>query len=275
MNSHLLSLGRIEFINVAPVYYALEHNLIPHHFSIIRANPARLNEKMQAGELTISSCSSIEYARRWRNYVLARDLSISSHAPVRSVLLLAKKDIEQWDGEEIFISGQSHTSVVLTKLILQERYGFANTYRTGNVTQKINDGAIPEIILTIGDEALRLQKSAIYPKAYDLASLWKDWTKLPFVFALWIVQKKAARTLVDDPTESIRASRDMGLRNLTPVIQEVLGKTPLTHNELERYYRESLTYSLGEKECQGLERFYTMAHTAGYLAEVPKIEFLS
>ncbi len=270
----MLSLGRIEFINVAPVYYALENGILPHDFTFIRDTPAHLNEKMQAGELTVSSCSSIEFARRWRSYVLAKDLCIASHAPVLSVLLLAKKDISQWNGANILISGQSHTSVILTKLILSRRYGFTNTYTTGDVSHTIENGNIPDVILTIGDEALRLRHTSFYPCIYDLASLWKDWTGLPFVFALWIARKDAVVNLSCDPTEAVRKSRDYGLSHLSEVIRSVQGKTPLTEEELRTYYTQSLTYSLGDRELEGLTRFYAMAYESGHLAEQPTLRFL-
>ena len=85
-----LALGRIAFINVLPVYYALEHGIVQHPYRLVYGSPAELNDQMKNGDLAISSCSCMEYARRWRNYYLAPDLCIASHGPVMSVLLLSR-----------------------------------------------------------------------------------------------------------------------------------------------------------------------------------------
>ena len=87
--SPTLRMGRINFLNVLPIYHPLEAGIIPHDFELVSGPPALLNNMMAAGELHVSSCSCIEYARHPGQYYLVRDLSIGSNGPVMSVLLLS------------------------------------------------------------------------------------------------------------------------------------------------------------------------------------------
>ncbi len=274
--SKTISLGRIAFINVLPVYYALEEGILSHPFNLVYGIPSALNDKMKNGELAVSSCSCMEYARRWRNYYLASDLCIASPGPVMSVLLLSQAPLTEADGHEILISGQSHTSVVLTKLLLQERLGLKHVrFRTGQVRESLEAGEKPWAVLTIGDEALSLRKHPDYPIRTDLACAWKEWTGLPFVFAVWIISRNAAQEglFTGDPTELIRQSRSWGLAHLEQCLSKLQGKTPLCQEELFYYYSQALYFSLGPKECQGLQLFYEKSVKAGLLEEVPPLTF--
>ena len=271
-----LALGRIAFINVLPVYYALEHGIVQHPYRLVYGNPAELNDQMKNGDLAISSCSCMEYARRWRNYYLAPDLCIASHGPVMSVLLLSRGPLKEAEGREIVISGQSHTSVVLTKLLLKERYHLQNiSFRTGHVRELLDAGEKPWAVLTIGDEALNLRGHPLYPVCTDLASAWKAWTGLPFVFAVWIISRSVSEQgLFDpDPALCIRQSRAWGLSHLSQCLPDVQQKTPLSHAELIFYYSQALCFSLGKQEQEGLSLFYEKSAQAGLLDEVPPLAF--
>ena len=46
-----------------------------------------------------------------------------------------------------------------------------------------------DVRLVIGDAALVLGAAPQYPYAYDLGEMWKQWTDLPFVFAVWVARR--------------------------------------------------------------------------------------
>ena len=270
-----IRVGRIAFINVAPIYYALENGRLNHPFELVADIPAHLNDLMRDGLLEISACSCLEYARRFRQYYLAKDLCIASNGPVMSVLLLAKRPLSELNGAEILLSGQSHTSVLLTRLLLEERYHVQATYTNGSVSQALTDGHEPLACLTIGDEALKLRNHPSYPYVFDLALEWREWTNLPFVFAVWVISRKACALglIQEDPGLYLRQSLDYGLAHLDEVIASVAKKTPLSPAELDIYYQEALNFRLTHDQLQGLELFYQKITQHGWLQELPEIHF--
>ena len=175
----------------------------------------------------------------------------------------------------MLVSGQSHTSVILAELLLQERYGLEVRMRTGNVEESLERGVFPDAVLTIGDEALRLRKHPRYPFVTDLALAWREWTHLPFVFAVWVMSRKAAPQFSSDPALLIQKSRDYGLAHLDEVIPTVLGKTPLSKEELHFYYKSALRYTLSSDELKGLTLFYKKIAHAKLIDECPEIAFFS
>ena len=173
--------GRIAFINVAPIFYALEHGHIPNPYHFVYDTPARLNAMMHKGELCLAACSSVEYAKNSASYVLDPHLCIASKGPVQSVLLFSHQPIERLEGT-ITITAQSNTSVILTKLLLAKYFKRTVSYCQGSVDQA------QTAYLAIGDEALRLSKQGLFPYCLDTATAWRMWTKTPFVFALFILK---------------------------------------------------------------------------------------
>lgn len=272
-----LRMGRISYLNVLPIYHPLEAGIIPHDYELVSGPPALLNEMMGRGELQVSSCSCFEYARRPERYYLVDDLSIGSHGSVMSVLLLSRVPVEQLDGQTILISGETHTSVALLRLLMRDRYGLAVDYATGSVTSALRHGTPPVAFLAIGDEALRLRNPPDYPYRVDMADAWREWTGLPFIFGLWVISREAVESglLPDDPGELLRRGRDWGLAHMDVILDLTAHGCPLSREELAFYYQQGLTYSLGEREQQGLRLFYAKLAAAGMIPTCPELRFFA
>lgn len=275
MSRKPLRMGRISFLNVLPIYHPLEAGIIPHDFELVAGPPAFLNELMAQGRLQISSCSCIEYARNPGRYYLVRDLSIGSRGPVMSVLLLSALPIDQLSGREILISGESHTSVALLRLMLRDYYQVDVSFRTGNVTQELASANPPAAFLAIGDEALRLRDLASHPYRVDLADAWRDWTGLPFVFGLWVISAAAVRNglFASDPGELLRQGRDWGLANMEVILDLTGHGCPLSREQLRDYYQNGLFYSLAGDELEGLKFFYRKLEQSGIIRAAPDLRF--
>ena len=62
-----LRMGRINYLNVLPIYHPLEAGILPCEYELVSGPPALLNDMMSAGLLQVSSCSCFEYARHPRS----------------------------------------------------------------------------------------------------------------------------------------------------------------------------------------------------------------
>lgn len=270
-----LRMGRINYLNVLPIYHPLEAGILPHDFELVAGPPALLNEMMARGELQVSSCSCFEYGRHPDDYYLIRDLSIGSMGPVMSVVLLSSVPLRELNGKTILISGESHTSVALLRLLLGERYHVEASLEVGPVGPAVNSAHPPAAFLAIGDEALRLRNHPAYPWKIDLAEAWRGWTGLPFIFGLWVVSRQAAEAgLFDrDPGELLRQGRDWGLAHLDVILDLTGYGCPLGRNELRVYYEDGLVFSLGEREREGLLLFYRKLCGAGLIESAPALRF--
>jgi chorismate dehydratase len=275
--SRSLTLGKIGYINVLPIYYPLEAGLVSHPFTIVSGSPAQLNGLAAQGLLDVSSVSSVEYARHPERYVLVPDLSISSRGPVGSVLLLSQIPMEELDGRPLLTTAQSHSSALLVRILFSLRLGIRPDYRTGHPAEALTNGDAPLAMLLIGDDALRFRNHPRYPYTWDLGEVWHDWTGLPFVFGVWVIQRSALelpeeclRTAVD----SLIAAKTWGCAHLDDICRQAMPYGLMDYEELNRYYR-GLRFHLSAVEEAGLRAFFSCLKDIGEIGQVPPVEFYS
>lgn len=272
--SDKLNLGRIGYLNVLPVYFPLESGIVSHPFTIIPGVPSYLNGLAAQGALDISPVSSIEYARRSSLYYIVPEISISSYGEVKSVLLFSRYPLKQLTGRKILVSSQSHTSVGLLKVLARMRFGMEPVFEAGSFSELAAAGRYPDAFLAIGDEALRLRRSGLYPEIIDLGAEWYKWTGLPFVFALWVVRKRAIEEKngrIGAAISALLASKRWGCSNVERICEEASNAGLLDIGELREYYR-CLQFDLDERERAGLELFYSYLFQIGELDKVPRLE---
>jgi chorismate dehydratase len=269
-----VTVGRISYLNVLPIYHPLENGTIPNAFQFVYGPPARLNELMARGELDISSTSSIEYGRHFEKYLLLPNLAIGSQGPVQSVLLLSRFPFQDLNGRSVLISSQTHTSAALLRLILA-RQGIRASSTTGDIYTALQSPAPPDAFLAIGDEALRLRDHRAFPYQLDLGQAWLEWTGLPFIFGVWVVSRKALaekRSALVTARHKLLASKKWGQQRIDFFCDLISGQGVLDRRKLKSYF-EGLVYDFGEQEVKGLEAFYQALFKAGELTRIPRMDF--
>jgi chorismate dehydratase len=86
----LVKLGRISYVNMAPVFYRLDADV-----EEVQGVPTELNRRLLAGELDVAPISSIEYARNADRLRLLPRLCVGSEGAVDSIQLVSRKPLEQ------------------------------------------------------------------------------------------------------------------------------------------------------------------------------------
>ena len=247
----MIRLGRISYVNMAPVFYRLDADV-----EEVQGVPTELNGYLLAGELDLAPISSIEYARNAERLRLLPRLCVGSEGAVDSIQLVSRKQLEQV--RSVAVTSESATSVVLTKVLLPE---------AGHVPL----GEDADAKLLIGDAALKSAFEDPTPH-YDLGRLWLERTGLPMVFAVWACPDPAPPGLAeleDALVSSVRLARAEPER-LAYEASERYGYPP---GFLARYF-EKLRYRFGPRERAGLMTFLELARDVGELDEVPELRFV-
>lgn len=94
-----------------------------------------------------------------------------------------------------------------------------------------------------------------YPFAYDLGDQWKQWTGLPFVFAVWVAQRNVSVDAALAAHAGLIASRDWGIANVPTLARQAAAATGVTIDACEEYL-EGLDYGLSYPHLAGLTEFY-------------------
>ncbi len=261
-----LCLGDIQFLNTWPVTYALRKGLVPGSVRMVQATPAELNRRLLAGELDASAVSSVLYLRHPEELVPVPGLCIRSDAGVHSVLVVSRQPLSTLKGRTIGVSNQGATTPVLLKLVAQQR--------RLKIKLEVTPLRYPEILeeypaaLLIGDEALQASQSAALPlQWWDLGEAWTSWTRLPFVYSLWVMRRDLVERrpeALDALRDALEASHHWGKTHEQELISSMRRIAPLESNFLRKYL-QALSYDLDSRAWAGLARFAREAEAAGEL----------
>jgi chorismate dehydratase len=269
-----LKLGHINYLNCAPLFHYLRR--CGFQGSIINGVPSQLNRMLCTGEVDVSPSSSFAYGEHFEEYYLLPGHSISAFRQVQSVLFFSPKPLEQLRNQRIYITGESATSVNLLRVILQEYCGWSAVefeVPSQPMEQLLQAG---EPALLIGDSALKASLNTNCQRyiQYDLAHLWNHYTKLPFVFALWIIRRDIF-TLFEGEIKllqrQLEQSRELSFNDLLALAEA----TPLDwidNDQLVNYW-QSMSYHLDEPHIAGLNYFFQLCVKYGCLPKLPQLNF--
>jgi chorismate dehydratase len=251
-------LGRIPWINCYPIYGAIDRGLVRVDAQLVTGTAAELNDLLAAGELDLSVVSAVEYARNAAEYHLLPDLAVSCDGAVRSVALFSRRPVHDLDRATVLRSSSSRTSVLLLDLLCRHRWRVRPRFATVRAEPSDLDllaGYPHEAVLVIGDAALLLAARDRYPYMVDLGLAWKEWTGLPFVFAVWAARRATDHRAVQLVHEGLLESRAWGLEHLEELAAAASGATGIPA-AVTRAYLGDLDYALSYRHLAGLTDFF-------------------
>ncbi len=193
-NSSLLRCGRIQYTNDLPIYAAFDAGAIAYPGSLHADVPTTLNAMLVGGELDLSPISAFAYAQHADDLVLLPDLCIGARERVISVVLFSATPPALLGGEPVYLTNESASGRNLLRILLERRYGI--TMEFIEVSDPLACARAGKPTLLIGDRAIDALLSMPSEQAYDLGTLWHDWTGEQTVFAVWAARKS---TYLDHP----------------------------------------------------------------------------
>jgi len=247
----MIRLGRISYVNMAPVFYRLQAEV-----EEVSGVPTELNRLLVTGALDVAPISSIEYARHADTLRLLPRLCVSSEGAVDSIQLVSRTPLAQI--RSVAVTPESATSVVLTRVLLPK-------------AELVPLDEEADAKLLIGDAALKSAFEDPTPH-HDLGRLWLEKTGLPMVFAVWAAPEPVAAGLPELEhalVASVRFARSEPER----LAYEASARYGYPPGFLARYF-EKLRYSFGPRERAGLYTFLEMARDVGELEHVPELRFV-
>ncbi|CAM5455132.1 menaquinone biosynthesis protein [Streptomyces atroolivaceus] len=270
--------GHIQFLNCLPLYWGLARTGTLLDLELSKDTPERLSEQLVRGDLDIGPVTLVEFLRNADELVALPDIAVGCDGPVMSCVIVSQLPLEQLDGARVALGSTSRTSVRLAQLLLAERYGVTPDYYTcppdlGLMMQEA------EAAVLIGDAALRANlhdAPRLGLQVHDLGQMWKEWTGLPFVFAVWAARKDYLATHpdhVEKVHEAFLASRDLSLEEVTKVAEQAARWESFDAEVLERYFT-TLDFRFGPDQLAGVREFARRTGpTTGFPADV-RIELL-
>ncbi|MFD7665229.1 menaquinone biosynthetic enzyme MqnA/MqnD family protein [Streptomyces sp. NPDC059788] len=265
--------GHIQFLNCMPLYWGLARTGTLLDLELTKDTPEKLSEQLVRGDLDIAPVTLVEFLRAADDLVAFPDLAVGCDGPVMSCVIVSQKPLEELDGARVALGSTSRTSVRLAQLLLAEKIGVTPDYYTcppdlGLMMQEA------EAAVLIGDAALRANlhdAPRLGLQVHDLGQMWKDWTGLPFVFAVWATRRdylEREPLVVRKVHEAFLASRDLSLEEVGKVAEQAARWETFDEKVLERYFT-TLDFRFGPDQLRGVAEFARRTgETTGYPADV-------
>jgi chorismate dehydratase len=243
----------VSFLNARPLLHGLDRQraLFDLSFDLPSACAARLH----AGEVDLGLIPAIEYLQG--EYRLVPGMAIGSDGPILSVAVFTTQPIGQV--RRLALDTSSRTSAALCRVLCARQWDIAPEFvpAAPRLETMLRDA---DAALVIGDPALAIDAARAGVEKIDLGEAWQRLTGLPFVYAAWAGR---AGVLASAHLAALAAARDGGLADRDALAAEAAGGDPAVAAALARYLRDNLSYTFGDREQAGLERFFELAAEVG------------
>ncbi|MEU7137185.1 menaquinone biosynthesis protein [Streptomyces sp. NPDC046261] len=270
--------GHIQFLNCLPLYWGLARTGTLLDLDLTKDTPEKLSEQLVRGELDIAPVTLVEFLKNADELVALPDIAVGCDGPVMSCVIVSQLPLDRLDGARVALGSTSRTSVRLAQLLLAERYGVRPDYYScpPDLAAMMQEA---DAAVLIGDAALRASlhdAPRLGLEVHDLGQMWKDWTGLPFVFAVWAARRDyLAREprIVAKVHEAFLASRDLSLQEVGKVAEQAARWESFDAELLERYFT-TLDFRFGPEQLAGVAEFARRTGpTTGFPADV-RVELL-
>lgn len=247
------------YLNSAPLIWSFLHGSKRNTVDFIDAVPARCAQLLAQNEVDAALIPVIEY-QRITDGALVPDVCVGSQNEVLSVVLVSKNTLIE-NVRTVALDESSRTSATLVKVIFREFLEREPqwTTRSPNLDEMLerNDAA-----LIIGDPGMTFPRTGL--KVWDMASLWRNYTGLGFVFAMWMARNE--KIDVD-----FAGARDEGVTRIEEIVDAYKEKIPM---DLRRYLTENIVYRVDESMQRGLQLYFQLAHKHGLIERVKPLRYI-
>ncbi|GAA2225348.1 menaquinone biosynthesis protein [Streptomyces nogalater] len=272
-------LGHMSFLNSYPLLWSLRRTGVLPRVSLHLDTPDKLSDDLVAGRLDIGPITVAEYLRHSERLLLLPGLAIGCDGPVLSCNIVSKVPLPDLHDRPVGLGTTSRTTTLLAQLLLERRLGIRPRYTPCAPT-------LPAVLrhadagVLIGDVALRAYLEdgpRLGLAVHDTGALWKQWTGLPMVFAVWAVRREFADrhpARAEALARDLRLARAYGEAHLDVVARDAtrLGTT-MSPRQVQSYFRR-LSFDLTPGHLDGMRRFARLAAEREAVPEHQRFSFL-
>jgi chorismate dehydratase len=238
----------VSYLNTVPLVWGLlKDPAQAGTFDLRFAVPSECADQLASGEADIGIVPVIEMARQKMAYF--RETGIASYGPVRSILLVSKVPFGKI--RKLATDSGSRTSVMLSRIILAEKYGAEPQVISHPPDLAAMLGAADAALL-IGDAALRVDPATLPFETLDLGEQWTNLTGLPMVFAVWAGRAEA---IVEPYGAALHASCRYGLAHIKDIIRQETTQRAFPEPLVREYLTRNIRFEFSDAHSTAIETY--------------------
>ncbi len=259
--SGTITLGVVSFLNARPLVEGLD---TVERVRLQYAVPSRLAAMLAAGDVSVALLPVIDLLRAVEAYQIVSDACIACDGETMTVRIFSRIPAEEI--EYLYADGDSHTSIAMAQVIWSGMYG--RPLRIEPIGPGDSIEACDPVLL-IGDKVVTTPVRHRQHRI-DLGKAWKNWTGLPFVFAVWAGRPNPELARL---APQLSAARDRGCARAPQIARQAGPALGWPVDLAETYLTHSMSYVLGPRQRQGIRQFLNQAVRAGLAPAGREISF--
>jgi chorismate dehydratase len=236
----------VNYLNAKPFAQGLSSADFTPFFEVTTETPSICAQQFSEGKADIALVP-VGALPEMTDYEVITDYCIGCDGEVRTVALFSNQPAPE--SKQLLLDNHSRTSFLLSRLILEEYMGIhlpSKATDIGTLTPQPGD-----LILMIGDKVFAYENQ--YQYHIDLGTQWKNWTGLPFVFAVWIARKGV-------PSEDIQRLNKALCQGIEQ-LQDIIARESQESLDLFYYYTHNIRYNLDDAKKEALALFLSKIKT--------------
>ena len=270
-----LRLGCVSYVNTLPLIDGLDDLA---DFQMRRSIPSALIDLMAAGDIDLGLISTIDYQRSEIPLQLLTAGMIGCDGPTLTVRIYSAVPVSEITN--VHVDRDSHTSIALMQIILQEMHGIQPAITPYDTRERIAENKViewPETMLMIGDKVVTDSPPAVrYPHQLDLGEAWHAMTDLPFVYALWMCRADLSgemRQRIRTASAVLDRQRRHNLERLEQFISRIAVPRGWPRDLARTYLTQMLRFAVGPREKKAIGLFFDLSRKHGLIPRHRPVEW--
>jgi chorismate dehydratase len=238
----------VSYLNSKPFLYGLKNSVISQEIDLSLDIPSKvavklLFNKADVGLIPVAGLIDLD------EYQIIGDYCIGSVGKVRTVVLASEVPLDEI--ETVLMDYQSRSSVLLTKVLA--KFYWKKNFKWDNTCNDFQHVSIRGNTagIVIGDRVFEIENNFRY--IYDLSEEWYNFTKLPFVFAVWAANKKVTSAFEMEFNRALT----FGIENMKEIISLEQNNYPGV--DISDYFAQNISFELDSEKQKGMKKFLELA----------------
>jgi len=232
-----IKISAVSYTNTLPFLQGIKSSPLVENIDLCVDYPSECARKVIADEVDMGIIP-IAALLDIPNYEIITDFCIGANGAVDSVFIFSNKPIEEV--KTLRLDLQSRTSNGLAQILL--KYYWQQEVRI--VTDEDADAYV-----LIGDRTFGKKQEVKF--VYDLGQYWKEYTGLPFAFAVWVSNKVLPDAFITEFNKALAA----GVAHP----EEVIPGLPVIPNfDYQYYLTKNLDFNLDTPKREAIDKYLAL-----------------
>lgn len=239
-------ISAVSYLNTIPFVYGLKHadNL---RADLTLAPPADCARNYIEGRADIALLPAAVVPSLVDTNIIT-DYCIGAVGAVRTVTVMSNEPITCT--KRLWLDSHSRTSVQLCGYLAKHKWGIAPEWLHLSDYSRATNPEKGDAFLLIGDKVFDYEGKFRY--TYDLALEWREVTKLPFAFAVWVARKGVSNEITDE----LQRALTFGVEHTWEAIAESRYMEPDNGITAYEYLTRNIDFILDEEKHRALKKFW-------------------